>query len=129
MTKPIGRGVVGAGAIGMRCPLAHLSLADVQDRVCLAAVCDPAPGRAKAAAEKYGVPRWYLTLEELLGDPMVDAVTICSPIGIHYEQGMAAIRAGKHVHFNKTMAIRAAEGTGMMKLAAEKGANLRASPA
>jgi predicted dehydrogenase len=59
-------------------------------------VCDPVPGRAQAAAEKYNVGRGYEMLDELLADDAVDAVIICSPIGIHYEQGMAAIRAGKH---------------------------------
>ena len=33
----------------------HLSQEDVQDRVYLAAVCDPVPGRAEAAAKEYGV--------------------------------------------------------------------------
>lgn len=128
MSDVMGMGVVGAGAIALRCPLAHLSVEDVQDRVRLAAVCDPFPGRAKAAAERFGVPAAYETFEELLGDPNVDAVTLCSPIGLHHEQGRAAIRAGKHVHFNKTMAIRAADCTEMMDLAAEKGVRLVASP-
>jgi len=128
VSEPIGMGVVGAGAIGMRCALAHLSLPDVHDRVRLAAVCDPAPGRAQAAAEKFGVPRWYLTLEELLTDPAVDAVTIGSPIGIHYQQGMTAIQAGKHVHFNKTMATQVRECDQMIEVAAEKGVRLAASP-
>ncbi len=128
MAKPIGMGVVGAGAIGMRCALAHLSLPDVQDRVKLASVCDPAPGRAKAAAEKFNVPSWYMTLDELLADPAVDAVTLCSPIGLHYEQGIAAIKAGKHVHFNKTMATEVWECDEMIALAAEKKVRLVASP-
>jgi predicted dehydrogenase len=128
MANPIGMGVVGAGAIGMRCALPHLSLPDVQDRVRLAAVCDPAPGRALAAAKKFRVPHWYLTLEELLADPTVDAVTIGSPIGLHYQQGLAAINAGKHVHFNKTMATQVWECDQMIARAAEKGVRLVASP-
>ena len=119
MSDVVGMGVVGAGAIGLRCALSHLSLPDVQDRVRLAAVCDPAPGRAEAAAGKFGVPAWYEEYEPLLADPNVDAVTLCSPIGLHYEQGMAAIEAGKHVHFNKTMATKAAECTEMIDRAAE----------
>ncbi len=95
----IGMGVVGAGAIGIRGALMHLSLPDVQDRVRLAAVCDPVPGRAAAAAKKYEVAAHYLTYEELLADPNVDAVTICSPIDLHYEQGLMAFEAGKHIHF------------------------------
>ena len=30
----------------------------------------------------------------------MDMVTICTPIGLHFEQGMQAIEAGKHIHFN-----------------------------
>jgi predicted dehydrogenase len=128
MGDPIGIGVVGAGAIGIRGALSHLSLPDVQDRVRLAAVCDPVPGRAKAAAEKFGVPNSYEDYESLLADPDVDAVTICSPIGIHYRQGMAAIEAGKHIHFNKTMAMTAKECDDLIGRAAKKGVRLVASP-
>ncbi len=128
MKKPIGMGIVGAGAIGLRGALSHLSVPDVHDRIKPTAVCDPVPGRAKAAAEKYGVPNWYETYEELLADSKVDAVTLCSPIGLHYEQGLAAVEAGKHVHFNKTMATRAAECDEMIARAAEKGVKLVASP-
>jgi len=128
MSETVGMGVVGAGAIGMRGALTHLSMDDVKDRVRLAAVCDPVPGRAKAAAEKWNVAASYETYEELLDDPNVDAVTLCSPIGLHYEQGMAAIRVGKHVHFNKTMAIRVGECDEMIAAAAEKGLLLVSCP-
>lgn len=128
MAKRVGMGVVGAGSIGIRGALQHLCLPDVQDRVHLAAVCDPAPGRAEAAARKYGVARAYETLDELLADPQVDAVTLGSPIGLHYEQGLAAIRAGKHVHFNKTMTVTTAEATHLIEEAEERDVRLVASP-
>ena len=69
MTAPLGMGVVGAGSIGIRAALMHLSLPDVQDRVTLAAVCDPVPGRAQAAAEKFGVKRGYEKLRRPAGRP------------------------------------------------------------
>jgi predicted dehydrogenase len=102
---PIRMGVVGAGAIAQRGILPHLALPDVHDRVRLQAVCDPVPGRAEAAAHKFGVPRAFLTYEELLARGDVDAVSICSPIGLHYEQGRLALEAGKHIHFKKTTLI------------------------
>lgn len=128
MSQPVGMGVVGAGAIGIRGALMHLSLPDVQDRVRLAAVCDPVPGRAKAAAERYRVAAAYESYEALLADPDVDAVTLCSPIGLHYEQGVAAIEAGKHVHINKTMATTVAECDDLMARAERQGVRLVASP-
>jgi len=128
MKKPVGMGVVGAGAIGIRAALMHLSLPDVQDRVRLVAVCDPVPGRAEAAATQYGVAAWYETYEELLADPNVDAVTLCSPIGLHYQQGLQAIEAGKHIHFNKTMTTRVDEADDLIAKAAARGVHLVASP-
>jgi predicted dehydrogenase len=126
--QTVGIGVVGAGAIGIRGALVHLSQDDVQGHVRLAAVCDPVPGRAAAAAEKYGVDAAYLTYEELLADPNVDAITLCSPIGLHFTQGMQAIDAGKHIHFNKTMTTTVDEADAMMAAAAKAGIKIVASP-
>ena len=128
MDSTVGIGVVGAGAIGIRGALMHLTQPDVQDRVRVTAVCDPAPGRAEAAAAKYGVPAHYLTYEELLADPNVDAVTLCSPIGLHYEQGLQAIEAGKHLHVNKTMTTTVDEADALIEAAAAAGVHIVASP-
>jgi predicted dehydrogenase len=128
MKERLGIGVVGAGAIGIRGALMHLSQEDVQDRVRLAAVCDPVPGRAEAAAARYGVAAAYRSYEELLDDPGVDAVTLCSPIGLHYVQGKMAIEAGKHIHFNKTMTTKVEEADELMRLAREKDIQMVASP-
>ena len=126
--QPLGIGIVGAGSIGIRGALEHLVLPDVAEEARAVAVCDPVPGRAEAAAQRYGVPGAYETLDELLADPAVDAVTLCSPIGLHYEQGLAAIRAGKHVHFNKTMTTAADEALDLIAKAREAGVRLVASP-
>ena len=128
MTERLGIGVVGAGAIGIRGALMHLSQPDVGDRVRLAAICDPVPGRVEAAAHKYGVAAHYLTYEELLADPNVQAVTLCSPIGLHFDQGMQAIAAGKHIHFNKTMTTTVAEADALIEAATKKGVIIVASP-
>jgi len=91
-------------------------------------VCDPVPGRAQQAAEGFGIPQALLTCEELLAEGDVDAVTIASPIGLHYEHGLQALRAGKHVHFNKTMTVRADEATELIELAARRDLRIVASP-
>ncbi len=121
-------GVVGAGSISIRGLLPHLSQPDVQDRVRLAAVCDPVPGRAEAAAAKFGIAKASSEYEELLANGDVDAVTIASPIGIHYDQGKLALEAGKHVHFNKTMTTTVAEANELIDLARRKDLRVVASP-
>ncbi len=126
--KPLGMGVVGAGSIGIRAALDHFSQSDVHDRCVIASVCDPVPGRAEAAATKYDVPHHSESYEELLRDPSVDLVTICSPIGLHYDQGVQAIDAGKHIHFNKTMTVTTDESLDLIKRANAKGIKIVASP-
>jgi predicted dehydrogenase len=121
-------GVIGAGSIAIRGILPHLSQPDVQDRVRLAAVCDPAPGRAEAAARQFDIPRFFETAEDLLERTDVDAVTIASPIGLHYQHGMMALQAGKHVHFNKTMTTTLKEANEVIDAAAARGLRIVASP-
>lgn len=128
MNEPLRFGVIGAGAIAINAALEHLSKEDVRDKAIVTAICDPVYESAKILAEKYKVPSAYLTVEELLADPNVDAVTICSPIGLHYEHGMVAIAAGKHVYFNKTMATKLSECNDLIKAAKKKNVRIVASP-
>jgi predicted dehydrogenase len=128
MDRAVRIGVVGAGSIAVRGILPHLSQEDVQDRVRLEAVCDPVAGRAEAAAERFGVERAFVEYEDLLSKGGVDAVSIASPIGLHYQQGKMALEAGKHVHFNKTMTTTVAEATDLIETAARKGLRIVASP-
>ncbi|MGQ9609133.1 MAG: Gfo/Idh/MocA family protein [bacterium] len=121
-------GVVGAGSISLRGILPHLTQEDVSDRLKVTAVCDPFPERANAAAERFGIPSAYEHYEDMLASGNVDAVTIASPIGIHYEQGKLAIENGIHVHFNKTMTTTVDEADELIKLAREHNVKLVASP-
>jgi predicted dehydrogenase len=128
VSGPIGLGVVGAGAVSLRGILPHLAQPDTRDRVRVTAICDPVPGRAQRAAQLFGIPRAFDAYEELLADGDVDAVSIASPIGLHHEQGSQALLAGKHVHFNKTMAVTADDATRLIQLAGERGLRIVASP-
>lgn len=128
MKDKVRMGVVGAGSISVRGILPHLAQDDVKDRVIMTAVCDPVPGRAKAAAEKFGIPAAYESYEELLDSGNVDAVTLASPIGVHYKQGKMAIQRGIHVHFNKTMTTTVDEADELIDLAKKHNVKLVSCP-
>lgn len=97
---PIRIALVGCGRIAKN----HLEAIERIDGLTLAGVCDSVPERAREVGEKYGVP-WFRTIEELLPKTESDAIAICTPSGLHPQQGVLAARAGKHVITEKPMAI------------------------
>ena len=125
---PIRIGVVGVGTLSLRGILPHLSQPDVADRVTVTAVADPVIDRARDAAARYGAAGAYASIDELLAEGGVDAVTIVSPIGLHFEHARRALRAGKHVHLNKTMTTTVAEADELIALAAAGNLRIVASP-
>jgi predicted dehydrogenase len=128
MTRPLHLGVVGVGALSLRGILPHLTQDDVRDKVTIHALCDPVEERVRATAEQYGLSRVYTDIADLLADVEVDAVTIVSPIGLHFEHCRLALQAGKHVHMNKTLCTTVAEADELIELAASRGLRIVASP-
>lgn len=128
MSNVVRIGVSGAGSIAVRGILPHLAQDDVKDRVIMTAVCDPVPERAKIAAERFNIPNYYESYEEMVNSGNINAVTLASPIGIHYEQGKLAIQKGIHVHFNKTMTTTVDEADDLINLAKEHNVKLVACP-
>lgn len=121
-------GIVGTGSIALRGLLPHLTMQDVQDSVRVVAVCDPVLARAQAAAAKFGVPAAYAEMADMVEAGGLDAVSIASPIGYHYEQGVMAVEAGLHVHFNKSMTTTVEEADDLIAKAQARGIKLVASP-
>jgi predicted dehydrogenase len=128
MSDPLRIGVIGVGALTLRGILPHLSQDDVRERVRIDALCDPVLERAQAAAARHGVPRVFADVDELLAGTDVDAVTVASPIGLHYAHCRAALEAGKHVHANKTMTTTVSEADDLIALARARDLCLVASP-
>lgn len=58
---------------------------------------------AKTSAEHFGAPKWCDSIEELLSYD-IDAVYIATPPGLHYEQAMQCLEAGKPVYLEKPFA-------------------------
>lgn len=59
---------------------------------------------AHAFANEYGC-KAYESLNELMDDPNVDIVNICTPSGSHMDPAIAAANAGKHVAVEKPLEI------------------------
>jgi predicted dehydrogenase len=96
MTDPIGIGIIGAGGISHSHALAYRSRTN-RDDARVVAIADVVEDAAKERAQQYGIGRTYTDWHDLIADPGVHAVSICTPPFLHVEQVCAALRAGKHV--------------------------------
>jgi len=125
---PVRIGVVGCGSVSQRGLLPHLSAEDVKDKVKLAAVCDVVEERAKACRERFKADEWYSSYEDMVSEAGLDAVTIATPMQLHYEQALKAVKAGIHVHLNKPMALTVEEADNLLNERDRARVKLVASP-
>ena len=111
MTAPLGVGVLGVGVLGAHvwAEEAHLPGYAAYERCRVLAICDVVPERARAMAERFGIERVYTDHRDLLADPDVVAVDVCTPTDTHLALSRAAIAAGKHVLCEKPLARDAAD--------------------
>lgn len=109
-------GLLGVGAIAQTVHLPVLStLPDVE----ITAVGDPARTTARAIADRFEIPKVHRSDEDLLDDPELDAVLLCTPNHLHEEQAVTALQAGKHVLVERPLAFTA-KGAERVVKAAEK---------
>ena len=62
--------------------------------------------------------------EEMLADPAVDVVCVCTPSGQHADQTIAAAEAGKHVLVEKPMALSLEDADAMLAASERAGVRL-----
>lgn len=73
------------------------------------------------ASVALGVDRAYADLDELLSDPDVDVVHICTPNATHAPYARAIIEAGKHVVCEKPLATTVEDATSLVDLVSRAG--------
>jgi predicted dehydrogenase len=96
-------GELGVAVVGVGVGEAH-ARAYLQSGHCeLRWLYDLDAERARVLAAELGAGRAASTFEEILADPAVDAVSIASFDDAHFEQALAALRAGKHVLVEKPL--------------------------
>jgi len=75
----------------------------------LVSLCDERPERLAQMQGRYPAVATLTGWRDLMADPHIDAVAIATPVCTHFEMGMAAIRAGKHVLIEKPIASSSEE--------------------
>lgn len=117
--KTYGFGVIGCGRISKN----HLESIKALPGAKLVAVADCKEEALHKAVEKY-VCQGYSDYQELLANPEVDIVNICTESGLHARIAMDAIKAGKHVLVEKPMAMSLKEADAVIATAQNRGLKL-----
>lgn len=112
----LGIAIVGTGMIGAVHRRAAL-LAGAEIR----GVAASSPQRARDVAQSWNVPRAYRDIEDVVADPQVQVVHICTPNHLHRPMAQAALEAGKHVICEKPLATTREDAQALAALAASRG--------
>ena len=92
-------GIIGAGRIGQ----VHLrGIASGVPNACIRSLADPAISpQAEQLAKSLGVQHIVSDYHDIIDDPKIDAIILCSPTDLHAKISIEAIHAGKHVFCEK----------------------------
>jgi predicted dehydrogenase len=86
-----------------------------------AVLADNTAERARQAATSLGFGRSTGNWRELIADPGIDVVDICTPNHLHAEMALAALAAGKHVYCEKPLALDIEESAAVAEAARRAG--------
>lgn len=92
--------IIGCGLIAHKHALALKETPEAK----LVACCSSDMADAQRFADQYGLEA-FDTYEDLLECKEIDAVSLCTPSGLHTPQALQALAAGKHVLMEKPMSL------------------------
>ncbi len=114
--KKFAWGIIGPGRIAHK----FAQAINVIDNAALYAVASTSEERGKIFGGQYNVKKIYITYEDLVNDPEVDAVYISTPHRYHFEQTLLALKAGKPVLCEKPLTVNSQETKTLIHTARKK---------
>jgi len=111
-------GVIGGGAIAQ---VVHLPILKKLDGVKVAALADMDRQKLQILGNQHNIPKLYPNADDLLNDPEIEAVDICTSSDSHFDIAMKAINAGKNVLIEKPPTTNHTQCETLAKAAEEKG--------
>lgn len=116
MSEKIKVAIIGCGAIANS---AHIPAYMKNEKAEIKYFCDIIPERADAAVEKYGCGKAVYDYHEILGDPELDSVSVCTHNDLHSVIAIDFMRAGKDVLSEKPAARVLSEALEMQRVSHE----------
>jgi len=110
--------VLGAGAWAN---FAHIPGWQRDPRCEVVAICDPVAERAQEFAARFNIPAASTDWQQIVGDPSIDVIDVCTPSATHFRLAWAGLEANKHVLCEKPVAFDYRETQRAAALARAKG--------
>jgi len=111
-------GIIGCGTIANNAHIpSYMNNPDVE----ITYFCDANPEKANDAIKKYGVGKAVTDYREVITDPEIEAISVCTPNNMHATISIEALKAGKHVLCEKPAARTYEEALLMQKAQKEYG--------
>ena len=121
--KKMNIGLVGAGFMGKAHMVAFSNMpklfTDAPFIPVFKTVCDIVPEIAEDFKERYGFEKACTDWMDIINDPEIDIVSVCTPNNEHAAVSIAALKAGKHVICEKPIASTTEDAKAMAEAAAE----------
>ena len=83
--------------------------------------CDMDPGRLGHVKHLYPSVKAVSDYNELLDDPLIDAICIATPVSTHFKLATECMKKGKHVLIEKPLTASSADAESLIAMAEEKG--------
>lgn len=121
--KKLNVGLVGAGFMGKAHVVGYSNMPKffwpAPAVPVMKTICDIVPEIAEDARERFGFEKCCTDWKEIVNDPEIDVVSICTPNNAHAEIAIAALKAGKHVICEKPIASKLEDAKAMADAAEE----------
>ncbi|MBV7387924.1 Gfo/Idh/MocA family oxidoreductase [Pasteurellaceae bacterium TAE3-ERU1] len=122
--KKVKVGLIGTGYIGRCHAIAYAqapTVFNLQGELVLEMLAEVTPQLAEQRAKEFGFNRSTGDWRDVVRDPNIDVVDICTPNFLHKEIAMEAIKHGKHVYCEKPLALTALDAKEMYQSAKNSG--------
>jgi predicted dehydrogenase len=117
MAQPLRVGLIGVGWGSIVQTPAFRMVPEYE----VAAICSRRPESVAQAGDSLGISDTSADWESFVQRDDLDIISVCTPVGLHAEQTLAAIEAGKHVLVEKPQALTAEHAKAMLDAAEAAG--------
>lgn len=120
--KQLQVGIIGAGRIGS---LHAKSICYNVPTAKVIGITDVFAENAKRVADELGIEKVYGDYKEMLADPAIEAVLVCSSTDTHADIAIEAAKAGKHIFCEKPVDLTPAKVEAVIQAVADAGVKLQ----